>query len=359
VRAAIEAALSDGSWGRYHGPHCENLQARLAAYHGCKHVVLCASGTAAVELALRGLQVGDGNEVVMAGYDFKGNFQDVLVLGARPVLVDLDRDNCNIDASQVEAAIGPATRAIIVSHLHGGMVDMPAIMQIAQRTGVAVLEDACQVPGATVCGRIAGTWGDVGVLSFGGSKLLSAGRGGAFLTNNADVVQRARLYSHRGNEAYPLSELQAAVLLPQLDKLDVSNRRRTDNVAHLQATIGDRAGLRVFANALSDTSPGYYKLGFQYDGESFDGLSRDGFVAAIRAEGIAMDAGFRALHAIHSSRRYRKMGDLPIATDADQRVVVLHHPVLSGSAGDVDQIVVALDKVAQSATMIRERAAGN
>jgi perosamine synthetase len=295
----------------------------------------------------------------MAGYDFKGNFQDVLALGALPVLVDLNQANWNIDANHVEAAIGSATRAIIVSHLHGGMVDMPAIMQIAQRAGIAVLEDACQVPGATVCGRIAGSWGDVGVLSFGGSKLLSAGRGGAFLTNNADVVQRARLYSYRGNEAYPLSELQAAVLVPQLDKLDVSNQRRSENVSRLQAAIVDRPGLRVFDNALADTSPGYYKLGFQYDAELFDGLSRDDFVTAMRAEGIAMDAGFRALHAIHSSRRYRKIGDLPIASDADQRVVVLHHPVLLGGAGDVDQIIAALDKVAQSATMIRERAQGD
>ena len=114
-------------------------------------------------------------------------------------------------------------RAVIVSHLHGGLAAMPEIRAWADLRGVAVVEDACQVPGARIAGRLAGTWGDVGVLSFGGSKLLSAGRGGALLTDRSDVVQRIKIYSERGNQAYPLSELQAAVLLPQLESLAERN----------------------------------------------------------------------------------------------------------------------------------------
>lgn len=356
VKEAVGTALADGSWGRYHGAHCETLKEGLAAYHGCEHVVLCASGTAAVELALRGLAVGPGDEVILAAYDFKGNFQDVLAVGAQPVLVDVVPGNWNLDIHQLEAAVGPQTRAVIATHLHGGMVDMPVVIQIAEAAGIPVVEDACQAPGAVVCGRKAGTWGDVGVLSFGGSKLLTAGRGGAFFTNRADIVQRARLYSHRGNEAYPLSELQAAALVPQLDQLDAANEHRAANVARLCDALGGRCGLEVFTNSLADTKPGYYKLGFQYDPREFEGLAREDFVAAMRAEGIALDVGFRALHAIHGSRRYRLVGDLPVAGDADERVVVLHHPVLLGEQGDIDQIAAALDKVAQSARMIREQA---
>src|SRR5439155_3874854 len=120
----------------------------------------------------------------------------------------------NFDASRLEAVIGPTTRAIIVSHLHGGLVPMRELMAIAAARGLRVVEDAAQAPGSQVQGRTAGTWGDVGILSFGGSKLLTAGRGGAILSRHADVLQRVRAWTFRGNSIAPLSELQAAVLLP-------------------------------------------------------------------------------------------------------------------------------------------------
>jgi dTDP-4-amino-4,6-dideoxygalactose transaminase len=208
------------------------------------------------------------------------------------------------------------------------------------------------LPGARLFGKRAGTWGDVGVLSFGGSKLLTAGRGGALFTNNPDVVQRARLYSHRGNEAYPLSELQAAVLLPQLETLDERNRKRADSVAYLSKLLTDIGGLRRFQNAFDDAEPGYYKLGLQYDPEAFGGLSRDRFVAAMRAEGVALDSGFRALHLIHGSRRFRKADGLPIASDADSRVLVLHHPVLLESMSTFDRIADTVKRIRKFAREI-------
>ena len=118
------------------------------------------------------------------------------------------------------------TRAILVAHLHGGIVDLPRVRRIADPLGIPVIEDACQNPGATVYGRRAGTWGDVGVLSFGGSKLLTAGRGGVLLTQRQEIAERIKRYVLRGNDAYPLSEMQAAILIPQLDQLDALNDRR-------------------------------------------------------------------------------------------------------------------------------------
>ncbi|HUG91933.1 MAG TPA: DegT/DnrJ/EryC1/StrS family aminotransferase [Planctomycetaceae bacterium] len=369
VADALRSALSDGTWGRYHGPHTGRLCQQLAAFHSCQHVILCASGTAAIELALRGAKVGPGDEVVLAAYDFKANFQNVLTLGATPVLVDVRPENWNIDVERLEEAIAPATRAIIVSHLHGGIVAMPRVQEIADRHGIAVIEDACQAHGAMSGGRTAGTWGDVGVLSFGGSKLLTAGRGGAILTNDADIVQRIRLYTQRGNEAYPLSELQAAVLLPQLEQLDERNGRRFERVRLLVSLLEDRKGLVPFRNTDPDHSPltshdslpptpSYYKLGLQYDPAAFDGLPRDTFAAAMRAEGVALDTGFRSLHAIHSRRRFRAVGELTHAAEADRRVLTLHHPVLLGSEEDLRQVIAALDKVRSFATMIGEGVPG-
>src|SRR5262249_4920495 len=152
-------------------------------------------------------------------YDFPGNFRAIEAIGARPVLVDLAAGAWTLDVEQVLAAISSQTKAIIVSHLHGSLADMRRLREIADERGLAVVEDACQVPGARVEGKAAGSWGDCGVFSFGGSKLLTAGRGGAVVTNRDEVVQRIKIYCERGNDAFPMSELQAAVLEPQIPLL--------------------------------------------------------------------------------------------------------------------------------------------
>lgn len=343
VEAALRRAFADGSWGKYHGPNCRELSERLAALHGCEHVVLTCSGTAAVELALRGLRVGTGDEVIVSAYDFEGNFKNVLAIGAKPVLVDVDLVSGQLDTDQLEAARSSQTKAIIASHLHGGVVAMSTVRAFADQHQIAVLEDACQMPGAIVHGRVAGTWGDVGVLSFGGSKLLTAGRGGAIVTRDAEVAQRIRVQTQRGNDAYPLSELQAAVLVPQLDRLSERNQLRTANVSRLLSLLSDVAGLRCFVAGESseNSQPGFYKLGFWFDAASF-GCSRDDFACAMRAAGVAFDLGFRALHRSHARGRFRAVNDLPHATRADEEIVVLHHPVLLGTDEGLKAIRAAI-----------------
>lgn len=355
VTAAVQSALADGSWGKYHGPHTAKLVDVIAQAHNGCHVLLCSSGTAAVELALRGLRVGPGDEVILAAYDFRGNFQNVLTVGAMPVLVDIHPANWNLDTSHLAAAISPRTKAIIVSHLHGGVVSMPDVIRIArERTPpIPVIEDAAQMPGATIAGKIAGTWGDVGILSFGGSKLLSSGRGGAVITPHADAAQRIKLYTQRGNDAYPLSELQAVALLPQWEHLAEFNHRRAVNANRLRALLVDAPGLLPFENAVANSQPGYYKFGLQYDPAAFDGLSRDHFAAAMRAEGIALDAGFRSLHLTHASSRFRPVGTLPHATAADARVLTLHHPVLLEGSEAMRQIVDAAERIRRNAITIQ------
>lgn len=343
VEAALRRAFADGSWGKYHGPNCRELSERLAAMHDCEHVVLTCSGTAAVELALRGLRVGPGDEVILSAYDFEGNFKNVLAVGAKPVLVDVDFVSGQLDTDQLDAARSPQTKAIIASHLHGGVVAMRAVRAFADQHQIAVLEDACQMPGAIVHGRVAGTWGDVGVLSFGGSKLLTAGRGGALVTRDAEIAQRIRVQTQRGNEAYPLSELQAAVLVPQLDRLNERNRLRSESVLRLLELLSDVAGLRCFVDAgpADESRPGFYKLGFWFEAATF-GCSRDDFACAMRAVGVALDPGFRALHRTHARGRYRAMNGLPHATRADEAILVLHHPVLLGTDEDLRRIREAI-----------------
>ncbi|MEX0586403.1 MAG: aminotransferase class I/II-fold pyridoxal phosphate-dependent enzyme [Pirellulales bacterium] len=348
VREALLAAYADGSWGRYHGPHCERLAAALAARHGTPHVTLCCTGTLAVELALRGMRVGPGDEVIMAAYDFPGNFRAVEAVGAKPVLVDIAAVTWCLDADALDEAAGPKTRAVLVSHLHGGLAAMERIARWAQARGIAVVEDACQAAGARVDWRPAGAWGDVAVLSFGGSKLLTAGRGGAVLTSQEEVFQRMRVFAHRGNDAFALSELQAAVLLPQLEKLDARNAQRLASVKTLTAQLADLDWLRPVQGERPGSSPSYYKLAFLLDAERANkssSRSRADFVAAARAEGVALDEGFRGF-ALRGERRCRTAGALTHARRAAEDTLLLHHPVLLADAQTIRLVAEAIRKVA-------------
>jgi perosamine synthetase len=291
---------------------------------------------------------------VLAAYDYESNFLTVHALSATPVLIDIHPGSWQLDPTNLESAITPRTRAVICSYLHGGIVPMRAVMEIAQRRGFGVVEDAAQATGGTVEGRPAGTWGDVGVLSFGGSKLLSAGRGGALLFRDARLHQRAKVWLQRGLQQWaPLSELQAAALRPQLCKLPEMTRRRAENVRSILASLAI-PGLVPFTSTVPGSAPAYYKLGFQYDPGAF-GLSRDRFISAVRAEGIAVDAGFKALHVGRSPSRFRAVGGLSHATAAHERCVILHHPILSLSEGDVRQVAEAVAKTYRFRDALAER----
>jgi perosamine synthetase len=352
VTAAVDTAMADGSWGEYLGPHVPRLEAALCESFGAPHAMTCSSGTLAVETALRAGGVGPGDEVIIGAYDFEPSFLSIHAVGATPVLADVTAANACLDPAAFEAAITPATKAVIASHLHGGLVPMSRLMAIAGRHGIRVVEDAAQACGAIVEGKPAGTWGDVGVLSFGGSKMLSAGRGGAVITRHAECLQRARLFLFRGVQHWAaLSQLQAAALIPQLHKLPERTRQRHQSVIRLVESLGDVEGLRAFANELPSSVPGYFKLGFFLDEAAF-GLSREMFVKALRSEGIAFDPGFRALHIGRAAGRYKSAGPLPNAENAGRSVVCLHHPVLLLGPAAIEQVAAAIRKTYRNATRL-------
>jgi dTDP-4-amino-4,6-dideoxygalactose transaminase len=196
-----------------------------------------------------------------------------------------------------------------------------------------------------VYGRIAGTWGDVGVLSFGGSKLLTAGRGGALVMRDAMVHQRAKIFCDWGNDAFPMSELQAAVLPPQLEKLAARNETRRDNVKRLLSALADAQALTPVANPADAGHAGYYKLAWLYDSSRCGGVDRESFVAAVQAEGVALDTGFHGFTR-RPVRRCRKVGNLTHAQRAAESTVLLHHPVLLQPTETIDRVAAALQKVA-------------
>lgn len=353
IGKVFEELLTSGEWGRYHGQYTERLIQELKVRYQVAHVYLTASGTAAVELALRGLKVGAGDEVLQSAYDFKSNFTNVVLLGGTPVLMDILAKDAQLDVSAIEEGIGAQTKGILASHLHGGLVEMRALRRVADQHDLSIIEDCCQIScEAVIAGTQVGKLGDVAVLSFGGSKLLSAGRGGAVLTQRGDIAQRVRLYQERGNTAYPMSEMQAAVLLPQFEQLAERAQTRRRAVASIQLALSNDAGLRPFTPRHHDVVD-YYKLGLWYEPEQFAGLSRERFCAALRAEGIPLDPGFPSLHLIHSRLRFRQVGELPQAKRAHESLVQLHHPYLLEGETAGPQLAEALDKLQRYATILK------
>ena len=342
VEQALVRLLASGDWGRYHGSECQALTTELAQYFGGQQVTLCCSGTIAVELALRGLNIQSGDEVLVAGYDFPGNFRAIEALGAKPVLVDLAADQWTVDADTLDRAVGPQTVAAIVSHLHGNLAPMIEIHEWARSAKIKILEDVCQAPGARIDGQHVGTFGEAAVLSFGGSKLLTSGRGGAVLSPSAQVHQRIRVYAERGNDAFPISELQAAVLRPQLERLDKDNQVRHNRATQLIEALATNNRLQPIKLREGWSPSGFFKLGWWYK-PSPESPTREQMLAIAADQQLPLAAGFRGFTK-RSERRCRRPMPLTNAQRACQQTVILHHPVLLSPPETINRLADAIQR---------------
>jgi len=224
------------------GPEVEALEQEISAYSKVKHAIGVSSGTDAILLALMALGVGPGDEVITTPHTFIATCSCIARLGARAVFVDIDPTSFNIDASRVEAAIGPKTKAIMPVHLFGQMADVGAIMEIARSRRIPVIEDAAQALGAEHGGVRAGAAGTVGTYSFFPSKNLGCfGDGGMVVTNDDALAKRLRLLRNQGQAPkyfsvevggnFRLDALQAAVLRAKLPHLDGWTSARQRNAA--------------------------------------------------------------------------------------------------------------------------------
>ena len=261
VLNSVRSALADNSWGGYNGVWTEKVIQAVCEMANCEHALLCSSGTIAVEIALRGMDVQPETEVVLAAYDFPGNFRAIEAIGARPVIADVVEGGWVLDPNEVELAITDKTSAVVASHLHGQFADIAKLKEICERRGIGLLEDACQVPGASINQQAVGSFGNAGVFSFGGSKLLSAGRGGAVTTSDKDIYQRAKIFCNRGNDAFPLSQLQAAALLPQFSKLADRNQQRNESARIVIEETREMPHLTGMSQVITtENSAAYYKI---------------------------------------------------------------------------------------------------
>jgi dTDP-4-amino-4,6-dideoxygalactose transaminase len=325
VMQAIEDVL-DGMH-LFLGPNTLAFEEEFAAYCGVRSCVTVGNGTDALHLALRAAGVGQGDEVITVAHTFFATTEAIVMVGAIPVFVDIDPLTYLIDVSQIEARISPRTRAILPVHVYGQMADMDAIMDIAERHGLVVIEDAAEAHGAEVKGRRAGSVGHLGCFSFYFSKNLGAyGESGAVVTSDPELARRLRLYRDHGSEQRyhhqefgfnsRMDEIQAAVLRIKLRYLDVWNVQRRERAATYERLLASaNVGLPV-------TAPGRSHVYYLYVIRSTD---RDGLQRTLADREIGTGIHFPI--PTHLQVASRKLGyhpgDLPHTEQATREVLSL------------------------------------
>jgi len=358
---ALLSVLHSRSWGGYH-ESVKELERRFAALHEVQHAVACSNGTVAVEVALRSVGVGPGDEVIVPPFTFVASASAILLTGATPVFADIDAATFNLSVQAAEAAITPRTKAIVVVHFGGRPAEMDAFRCLADQHGLKLIEDAAHAHGARWMGTPVGAWGDVATFSFQAFKLMTAGEGGIIISKHADVADRCWAYCNQGRRRnggwfehytlgtnYRLSAFQAAVLNAQLDRLEQQTRTRAANVAYLRQQLETVPGLYLPPDDPHASQQPYYLLTFWYDSAAFDGLPRDQFIAAIQAEGIPMKPTYP--HPLYRNPIFPTSAhlQLPVVERICRDGIWLSHTALLGDRADIDDVVAGVRKVREHA----------
>jgi dTDP-4-amino-4,6-dideoxygalactose transaminase len=335
---AIEEAVRSGWWSM--GPRVAELEHEFAEFCGAKFAIAVTNGTAALHLALLALGCGPGDEVLLPSLNFVASANVIGHVGATPVFCDIEGTSLNISAHDVEAAIGPATRAIVVMHYGGQPCRMDAILDVAGRHGLAVIEDAAHAPGASWRGRMCGTLGDVGCFSFFSNKNLPTGEGGMIVTRDDALAERIRLLRSHGMTTltwdrhnghahgydvvaqglnYRLDELRAAIALVQLPRLLEGNAARARIVARYRAELDGVRRIRMPFVPDADVVPAHHLAVMLLPQDR----SRDEFRASLAARGIQTSVHYPPIHLFS---RYRTLGarrPLPATDAVANRLVTL------------------------------------
>lgn len=290
----------------YGGPRVQKLEQEWADYFGVKHAISVNSATSGLYAAAGAAGIGPGDEVIVSPFTMTASATAALIYGAIPVFADIDTEIFCITPESIKKCITPYTKAIIVVDIFGHPADMDEIVKIAQEHNLLIIEDAAQAPGAKYYGRYAGTLADIGVFSLNYHKTIQCGEGGIIVTNDDDIADRLRLIrnhaeavvKNKGTENivnmigfnYRMTEIEAAIASEQLKKLEKLVVPRIESADYLTEKLSKLPALTPPVVRPS-VRHGYYVYAIRYDANAA-GVPRDRFVAAIKAEGISVGAGY-------------------------------------------------------------------
>ncbi|MGD8473375.1 MAG: DegT/DnrJ/EryC1/StrS aminotransferase family protein [Anaerolineae bacterium] len=326
------------------GPRVAALEEQFAEACRTRHAVATSSGTAALHIALLAHGIGPGDQVVTTPFTFIASASSILLAGAEPVLVDIDADTFNLDPALLEAAITPKTRAIMPVHLYGHPCDMDAILDIAGRHNLVVVEDAAQAIGASYRGQPVGSFG-TGCFSLYATKNIMAGEGGMITTNDENIAESCRLlrnhgmkrryYHDRLGHNLRMTDLHAAIALAQLDRLEEFAARRQANAAYFSSHLTSVSTPQVQEGC----THAWHQYTVRVDGDR----DRDKALESLHAAGVGA-AVYYPVPVHHQAYIRDLVGHtrLPVAERAASEVLSLPvHPGLN--AQDLDTIVKAVN----------------
>jgi dTDP-4-amino-4,6-dideoxygalactose transaminase len=384
---AVTAILRGGQVGGFPepGPKAAEFGAGFAAYQGAAHGIVMANGTVTMEVALKALGVGWGDEVIVPALTFAATPYAAMAAGALPVFVDVEPERWTIDADQVEAAITPRTRAIMPVHLGQQMADMDRIMEIARRHDLLVVEDCAHAHGQRWRDQGAGCIGDFGSFSHQSTKILTAGEGGTLTTQDERLARRAhslidcgrpkdpdeREYTFGAN--YRLGELACALLVNGLRRFPAQQELRARLGEHFERSAAGIPGVTIKHRDPRITRWSFYRYIFEIDPEAFAGAGNERVAEALEAEGVPAEVQYPPMSRYdlfqpalsrlpvaveHADRLDPATMSFPVAEAAGERTAVyLNECIFRSDEAGVEHAVEAIAKVQRHAAEIPAAAA--
>ena len=368
---AVTEVIRSGKWFRYDGNKVDEFEEAFAKAHGTNHAIAVTNGTAALEIPLAALGIGPGDEVIVPSYTFIATATAVVVGGATPVFVDVQPDTLNIDPKCMEEAITDKTKAVIPVHFAGFPCDMDEILRIAKKHNIYVIEDAAHAHGGEYKGKMMGSLGDAAGFSCQASKNMTSGEGGVITTNDLELAEK--MFSRHSFGRSPgrpwyehhivgtntrMTEMQAAILLIQLSRLEQQTKERLINAKILDNCINSfPEELKLMRPCDGDTDKRAYHLYMlrYLQGGALADISRETFAKAMEAEGVSISLGYGIpLYkqimfsgipwGSKQTVKYEEMYQ-PVVEEAVKDTLWIPQQALVGDSSQVDDIAEAIDKI--------------
>jgi L-glutamine:2-deoxy-scyllo-inosose/3-amino-2,3-dideoxy-scyllo-inosose aminotransferase len=365
----LKEVYLSGKWS-FAGAEEQAFSQEFAEYHGAKYGIFMANGTVTLQCSLQAYGIGPGDEVIVPALTWIATAMAVLEVGATPVFVDIEETTLCLDPIALEAALTPRTRAIIPVHLLGGMADLDAILEIAERKNLIVIEDCAHGHGGKWKDRGLGSWGHVGSFSFQQTKTMASGEGGICITSDERIAERLYCLKHIGYTAtamqgkacvtpdsdlhchnYRATEFQATILRDQLKALPQRMATYQANAARLQELLADASGIRIQSRGRCATVQNYYGWSFKVEGKLAE-IPIDDLIKVFVAEGLEIGGTYGPVyqHLLWNipSERYRvPEGGCPVADIVSTtRTLAMGHYWLGSDEATIEAIAAAITKVA-------------
>lgn len=380
---ALLDALHSRAWGGY-GKWVQRFEEDFTALHRMQYGISCANGTVALEVAMRAIGIECSDEVVVTAFTFIASASAILMAHGVPIFADIDPHTMNISPDSLESVITPRTKAVVVVHFGGHPADMDAIVKIANRHKISIIEDCSHAHGASWHGKPVGGFGAVGTFSFQAFKLATAGEGGIIVTNDKALSDASWSYCNQGRirggqwyehcslgTNYRLTAFQGAMLYTQLQKLKAQTELRTKNASYLRQRLKAIEGLSTEEPSPFAENHPQYLMTLRFNPAAFNGISREAFLEAIKAEGVPMREVYpyplyrnpmfqQEAMAKYSCRGWKALPDYSkLHLEEVERIckegLWLEHELFLGKEKDMDDIVDAVVKVQQNSKFLVAR----